>query len=77
MKLVALRKIGNSQGVILDKSILDLVDSSAPGTVFKLKVKKGAIVLEPLSEKDKEDLVLKAADKVTGRQRTILDKLSK
>ncbi len=77
MKTVALRKIGNSQGVILDKSILDLVEASGPNTVFKLKIKNGAIVLEPLSDADKQKIALNAAEKITKEQKGILDKLSK
>lgn len=45
-----IRKIGNSQGIILPKMILDSIGLSI-GDKMKAKVKNGMIILEPSVEK--------------------------
>ncbi len=45
-----LSKIGNSQGIILNKSILDLLEIK-PNTLLRISTKNGGIFLEPITSK--------------------------
>lgn len=77
MKTTALRKIGGSQGVILDKTILDLTNSNHPGTLFKITIQGEQIILTPLTESEIEERALKASKRISKVQRNVLDKLAK
>lgn len=77
MKTLALRKIGNSQGIILEKTILELVGADEQNTVFALSIEGGEIRLRPLTRAEQKDMIKKAAKKVTADQAPILKKLAK
>ncbi len=76
MKTAALRKIGNSQGIILDKTLLDLVGADSDSIVFQVKVNDGEISLRPLSRKDQKALIREASELVSNEQQPILKKLA-
>ena len=64
-----LLKIGNSQGIIIDKAILDLLKISKDAS-FEISTKDGGLVLMPIDFK-------KVHKKVSNRHRKSLDKLGK
>ncbi|MCB0367776.1 MAG: hypothetical protein H6624_02480 [Bdellovibrionaceae bacterium] len=76
MKTLPLRKIGNSQGVILEKTILELVGADDQNAVFALNIENGEIRLRPLTRAEQKEMIKKAAKKVTKDQARILKKLS-
>ena len=77
MKTVALRQIGNSQGVLLEKTILELVGADEKNTVFALRIENGEIHLRPVTKAEQKELIKKAARSVTQEQAPILKKLAK
>jgi len=77
LKTTNLRKLGNSQGVILDKSVLELTDSTSPDTVFKITIHNNSITLTPLSAKEIHDKAMDSAKKVSKTQRNVLDNLAR
>ena len=77
MKTVALRQIGNSQGIILEKTILELVHADEKNAVFDVQVEGNKIVLRPLSKAEQKAMIMKAAQDVTDEQAPILKKLAK
>jgi len=62
-------KIGNSQGIILDKPILDLLKIKE-NTSFEVTHKDNGLFLKPIS-------VSEAYKKVSKKHRSSLDKLAK
>ena len=76
MKTIALRKIGNSQAVILDKTILDLVGASDGDAVFELKLRGDEIRLRPFSRAKQKKLIREASRAVQKGQRRTLNKLA-
>ena len=76
MKTLALRKIGNSQGIILEKTILELIGADEQDVVFLLKIEDGEIRLRPLTRAEQKEMVRKASKKVTEDQAPILKKLA-
>lgn len=77
MKIVPLRKIGNSQGVLLEKTILELVDVDDKNAVFAVKIENGEIRLRPITKAEQKTLIKKAAKTVMTEQSPILKKLAK
>lgn len=77
MKTLALRQIGNSQGIILEKTILELIGADEKNTVFAIHIENGALVLRPLSKADQKAMIRAAAKTVTADQAPILKKLAK
>ncbi|MDX9731767.1 MAG: hypothetical protein RBT63_08355 [Bdellovibrionales bacterium] len=77
MKTVALRQIGNSQGVLLEKTILELIGADEKNTVFALRIENGEIHLRPVTKAEQKELIKKAARSVTQEQAPILKKLAK
>jgi antitoxin component of MazEF toxin-antitoxin module len=76
MKTIALRKIGNSQGVILDKTILDLVGAGEENVVFELRLKGNEISLRPVDRAEQKKRIREASKAVQRDQRPILKKLA-
>jgi antitoxin component of MazEF toxin-antitoxin module len=76
MKTIALRKIGNSQGIILEKTILDLVGADQENVVFELKVSEHELSLRPLSRQEQKKMIREAAKAVSQEQEPILKKLA-
>ena len=77
MKTLALRQIGNSQGVILEKTVLELVGADRRNTVFVLRIDNGALILRPMTDEEQKQMIEKAAEEVTNEQAPILEKLAK
>lgn len=64
-----LTKIGNSQGIILDKAILELLNIKE-GSSFEVSTKNGGLFLKPI------DIQGIHAD-ISGRHRKSLDRLGR
>lgn len=77
MKTLPLRKIGNSQGVLLEKTILELVDADDKNTVFAVTIEDGEIRLRPITKAEQKALIKKAAKDVMQEQKPVLEKLAK
>lgn len=77
MKTLALRQIGNSQGVLLEKTILELIGADEKNTVFALRIENGEIHLRPITKAEQKELIKKAAKGITEEQAPILKKLAK
>ena len=72
-----LTKIGNSQGVLLDKNILALVGATSSDTVFKVTVDNDKIVLQVMSQAERDQLVMEAAAEQMKVHGKVFEKLSK
>lgn len=77
MKTLALRQIGNSQGVLLEKTILELIGADQKNTVFALRIENGELILRPLTRAEQKEMIKKAAKDITDEQAPILKKLAK
>lgn len=77
MKTLALRQIGNSQGVLLEKTILELIGADQKNTVFALRIENGELHLRPITTAEQKELIKKAAKGITEEQAPILKKLAK
>jgi len=71
-----LTKVGNTQAVVLDKTLLSLVDADSDST-FKVSIEGKKIVLEPMSQKEVDRLALEAGDKIRRTQNNVFKKLAK
>jgi antitoxin component of MazEF toxin-antitoxin module len=71
-----LTKVGNTQAMVLDKTLLSLVDAGSDST-FRISVEGKKIVLEPMSQKEVDRLALEASDKVRRTQKNVFKKLAK
>lgn len=71
-----LTKVGNTQAIVLDKTLLSLVDADTEST-FKISVEGKKIVLESLSQKEVDHLALEASDRVRRIQKNVFKKLAK
>ena len=77
MKMLALRQIGNSQGVLLEKTLLELVGADQKNVVFAVKVEGGEIILRPLTRAEQKEMIKRAAKDIIEEQASILKKLAK
>lgn len=77
-KMIAkkLTKVGNTHAVVLDKTILGLVDADSDST-FKVSIEGRKIVLELMSAKEVDRLALEASDKIRAIQKNVFKKLAK
>jgi len=71
-----LTKVGNTQAVVLDKTLLGLVDANAEST-FKVSIEGKKIVLELMDQKEVDRLALEASDRVRRAQKNVFKKLAK
>jgi antitoxin component of MazEF toxin-antitoxin module len=71
-----LTKVGNTQAVVLDKTLLSLVDADTEST-FKISVDGKKIVLEAMSQKEVDRMALEASDKIRKVQKNVFKKLAK
>lgn len=71
-----LTKVGNTQAVVLDKTLLSLVDADSNST-FKVSIDGKKIVLELMSQKEVDRLALEASDKIRRTQNNVFKKLAK
>jgi antitoxin component of MazEF toxin-antitoxin module len=70
-----LTKVGNSQAMFLDKTVLGLVDAGTD-TIFKITIEGRKIVLEPISPQDLQAHTMKLAREVMDTQSPVLKKLA-
>jgi antitoxin component of MazEF toxin-antitoxin module len=68
-------KIGNTQGIILDKPITKLIGAEV-GTTFKVTVKGDKVILERLKPEQRRKMVMDAAREVIKKQSKVLKKLA-
>lgn len=71
-----LTKVGNTQAVVLDKTLLSLIDADTEST-FKLSIEGKKIILEPMTQKEIDRLALEASDKIRRTQKNVFKKLAK
>lgn len=71
-----LTKVGNTQALVLDKTLLGLIDADSEST-FKISIEGGKIVLEPMTQKEVDRLALEASDKIRRTQKNVFKKLAK
>ena len=71
-----LTKVGNTQAVILDKTLLSLVDADTEST-FRISIDGKKIVLEAMTQKEVDRLALEASDKIRKVQKNVFKKLAK
>lgn len=77
MKTLALRQIGNSQGVLLEKTILELIGADQKNTVFALRIENGELHLRPITKAEQKELIKKTVKGITEEQAPVLKKLAK
>ncbi len=71
-----LTKVGNTQAVVLDKTLLSLVDADTEST-FKISVDGKKIVLEAMTQKEVDRMALEVSDKIRKVQKNVFKKLAK
>jgi antitoxin component of MazEF toxin-antitoxin module len=71
-----LTKVGNTQAVVLDKTLLSLVDADTE-SIFKISVDGKKIVLEAMTQKEVDRMALEASDKIRKVQKNVFKKLAK
>ncbi len=71
-----LTKVGNTQAVVLDKTLLSLVDADTEST-FKISIEGKKIVLEAMTAKEVDRLALEVSDKIRKVQKNVFKKLAK
>lgn len=71
-----LTKVGNTQAVVLDKTLLSLVNADTEST-FKISVDGKKIVLEAMTQKEVDRMALEASDKIRKVQKNVFKKLAK
>lgn len=71
-----LKKVGNSQAIFLDKTLLGLVGAQED-TVFKISIEGSKIVLEPMTKKEFKEEVMTVAKRVMKTHAPTLKKLAK
>lgn len=71
-----LTRVGNTQAVVLDKTLLQLVDADVDST-FKVSIDGKKIILEPMNQKEVDRLALEASDKIRKIQKNVFKKLAK
>lgn len=72
----ALKKVGNSQAIFLDKTLLGLIGAHED-TVFKVSVEGSKIVLEPMTQKEFKEEAMNVAKRVMKIHAPTLKKLAK
>jgi antitoxin component of MazEF toxin-antitoxin module len=71
-----LKKVGNSQAIFLDKTLLGLVGAQED-TIFKISIDGLKIVLEPMAQNDFKDEAMSVAKRVMKTHAPTLKKLAK
>ena len=70
-----IRKVGNSNALLLDKPILELLGLQEGGQV-KLTVSDGSLIVTPVSLTADAEKFRKCLDRVVRTRRKLLEKLS-
>ncbi len=71
-----LTKVGNTQAVVLDKTLLSLVDADTE-SIFRISVDGKKIVLEAMTQKEVDRMAIEASDKIRKVQKNVFKKLAK
>jgi len=71
-----LTKVGNTQAVVLDKTLLSLVDADSEST-FKVSIEGKKIILEPMTQAQIDKMALEASQKIRKTQSNVFKKLAK
>lgn len=71
-----LKKVGNSQAIFLDKTILGLIGAQED-TVFKVSIEGQKLVLEPMTQKEFNQEAMNVANRVMKTHAPTLKKLAK
>lgn len=71
-----LKKVGNSQAIFLDKTLLGLVGAKED-TIFKISIEGAKIVLEPMTQKEFKEEAMSVAKRVMKTHAPTLKKLAK
>lgn len=71
-----LSKVGHSQAIFLDKTVLGLADADLD-TVFQVIVEPGKITLRALSKEELHKYTMEKAKEVMKTQAPVLEKLAK
>ncbi len=71
-----LKRVGNSQAIFLDKTLLGLIGAQED-TVFKVSVEGSRIVLEPLTKEEFNNEAASVAKRVMKTHAPTLKKLAK
>jgi len=65
-----------SHCIVLDQTLMGLLDAN-PTTAFKVTVEGKKLVLEPLSEKERHEIVMEVGESVLKSQAEVFKKLAK
>lgn len=71
-----LKKVGNSQAIFLDKTILGLIGAQED-SVFKVSIEGQKLVLEPMTQKEFNQEAMNVAKRVMKTHAPTLKKLAK
>ena len=71
-----LTKVGNTQAVVLDKTLLSLVDANTEST-FRISIDGKKIILEAMTQKEVDRMALEASDRIRKVQKNVFKKLAK
>ncbi len=72
----SLKKVGNSQAIFLDKTLLGLVGAQ-DDTIFKITIEGSKLIFEPVTEKELKQETLNTAKRVMKTHSPTLKKLAK
>jgi antitoxin component of MazEF toxin-antitoxin module len=61
-----LSKVGNSSALVLDRTLMELVDLT-PGAAVDIQVHDGALVIRPLSQRQRQETVAEASEAIMDR----------
>lgn len=71
-----LKKVGNSQAIFLDKTLLGLIGAKED-TIFKISIEGTKIVLEPMTQNEFKEEAMSVAKRVMKTHASTLKKLAK
>lgn len=71
-----LKKVGNSQAIFLDKTLLGLIGAQ-DDTVFKVTIEGCKVILEPATSKEIKEEAMNVAKRVMKTHSATLKKLAK
>ena len=72
----ALKKVGNSQAIFLDKTLLGLIGAQ-DDTIFKITIEGSKVILEPITAKEIKEEAMNVAKRVMKTHSATLKKLAK
>ena len=72
----ALKKVGNSQAIFLDKTLLGLIGAQ-DDTIFKISIEGSKVILEPITSKEIKEEAMNVAKRVMKTHSATLKKLAK